>query len=478
MSAYLTMTPYIPVTDFSADEAAGGGGRSTVDTSGLDAELAALKTVTDNLIHNLELIQRSDGLITDKYIHPFNLSNDLTALMIADINPKGLWTTATVYKLKDVVRESSRSYLAAEDHTSGVFATDLANNKWLTLSQTDAEIKIAYENNSAFALDGPVTINASLSDANFTVASLLNAFMLHVDAGNNSVHIDNNLLTGANDGDLVMAHNKFIRWINNAGTTSENYGIRSSLTDDLQFHIPEAADFFTFLWANAGTFFLQNQNGGPGILFGAESTADHAAPVANRLVLYIKDLGGFTHLYARNDTTIFQMTHSTVTQAEAEAGTATSRRMWTSQRVKQAAIAAGIPSGTVMLFFQTAAPTGWTEVTTQNDKAVRIVSGAGGGTGGSVAFETAFANKSVTGTNVATGLSTAQLASHSHIQTVKNAVSGSLERIDTRTDITSQKNLTATATAGSGSTHNHTFNGTAIDLNVNFINCKLASKNA
>lgn len=38
--------------------------------------------------------------------------------------------------------------------------------------------------------------------------------------------------------------------------------------------------------------------------------------------------------------------------------------------------------GAKMVFFQAAAPTGWTQATTQNDKMLRIVSGAGGGTGG------------------------------------------------------------------------------------------------
>ena len=40
------------------------------------------------------------------------------------------------------------------------------------------------------------------------------------------------------------------------------------------------------------------------------------------------------------------------------------------------------PSGTVMIFYQSAAPTGWTKSTAQNDKALRVVSGAGGGVGG------------------------------------------------------------------------------------------------
>jgi len=41
-----------------------------------------------------------------------------------------------------------------------------------------------------------------------------------------------------------------------------------------------------------------------------------------------------------------------------------------------------IPNGSVMVFFQANAPTGWTKVTTQNDKTLRVVSGTGGGTGG------------------------------------------------------------------------------------------------
>lgn len=41
-----------------------------------------------------------------------------------------------------------------------------------------------------------------------------------------------------------------------------------------------------------------------------------------------------------------------------------------------------IPSGTVMVFYQAAAPTGWTQSTAHNDKALRVVSTSGGGSGG------------------------------------------------------------------------------------------------
>jgi hypothetical protein len=52
-----------------------------------------------------------------------------------------------------------------------------------------------------------------------------------------------------------------------------------------------------------------------------------------------------------------------------------------------------IPTGTVMLFYQSAAPTGWTQVTTLNDYDLRLVSGAGGTTGGTTAYSTVFTNQ-------------------------------------------------------------------------------------
>lgn len=68
-----------------------------------------------------------------------------------------------------------------------------------------------------------------------------------------------------------------------------------------------------------------------------------------------------------------------------------------------------IDSGTVMLFVQTAAPTGWTKSTTHNDKTLRIVSGTASN-GGSVAFSTLFGR---TATDAHT-LTTTQIPAHTH----------------------------------------------------------------
>jgi hypothetical protein len=58
-------------------------------------------------------------------------------------------------------------------------------------------------------------------------------------------------------------------------------------------------------------------------------------------------------------------------------------------------ITSGVPAGSVMVFYSAAAPVGWTQVTTQNDKALRVVSGTGGVSGGANAFSTVMAQTAV-----------------------------------------------------------------------------------
>ena len=105
------------------------------------------------------------------------------------------------------------------------------------------------------------------------------------------------------------------------------------------------------------------------------------------------------------------------------------------QKGDQGSAAGGsVPSGSTMLFYQSSAPTGWTKVTSHNNKALRVVSGSGGGSGGSQTFTNAFQNHSVSVSGSDTVsisgncggsqimyqnttqafLSVAQLASHQH----------------------------------------------------------------
>lgn len=56
--------------------------------------------------------------------------------------------------------------------------------------------------------------------------------------------------------------------------------------------------------------------------------------------------------------------------------------------------------GVSSLFFQAAAPIFWTKQTTHNDKAIRIVSGTGGGAAGSTAFTSVFAARTIARNNL------------------------------------------------------------------------------
>lgn len=59
-----------------------------------------------------------------------------------------------------------------------------------------------------------------------------------------------------------------------------------------------------------------------------------------------------------------------------------------------------IGAGTVMLFYQASAPIGWTKLTAHNDKALRVVSGVGGASGGTNPFSTVMAQSVVGGTTL------------------------------------------------------------------------------
>ncbi len=61
---------------------------------------------------------------------------------------------------------------------------------------------------------------------------------------------------------------------------------------------------------------------------------------------------------------------------------------------------AAFVSGTAVVFYQTNAPTGWTKSTTNNDKALRVVSGSGGVAGGTTAFSTVFAARTIARANL------------------------------------------------------------------------------
>jgi len=158
------------------------------------------------------------------------------------------------------------------------------------------------------------------------------------------------------------------------------------------------------------------------------------------------------------------------------------------------AIAATFPSGTRLLFVQSFAPVGWTKVTTHNNKALRIVSGNGGGSGGSRSFTDALKSQTISGNTGYTAaggsvtvnnhtLSEAQMPHHAHgygTNTVNaQNVPGSVHSAGHSTFFntsgkggTQGHNHTASFR---GSTHRHTFS-TTLNMSVQYVDAIICQK--
>lgn len=151
---------------------------------------------------------------------------------------------------------------------------------------------------------------------------------------------------------------------------------------------------------------------------------------------------------------------------------------WTS------AAAAAFDSGTLMLFQQTSAPTGWTKQTTHNNKALRVVSGTAS-SGGTSSFTTVFTDQTPTintsGLSAgATTLSSSQIPSHQHSYSASNQshVNAGWIALGNADSPAGTGNVNAT---GGGGSHTHSVSGSAtssaITLAVQYVDLIIASKN-
>jgi hypothetical protein len=158
--------------------------------------------------------------------------------------------------------------------------------------------------------------------------------------------------------------------------------------------------------------------------------------------------------------------------------------------IQTTAAASVIPANTVMLFVQTAAPTGWTKSTANDNKALRVVSGTAS-TGGSTSFTSAFGTPSVSGSVSLSGtvgnhtLTTAELASHTHATSIPRG-GGETTSTFGVSSITTNSGLNVSYTSagtGGGGSHNHSFSGSGslssatAAINVQYVDVIIATKN-
>lgn len=165
------------------------------------------------------------------------------------------------------------------------------------------------------------------------------------------------------------------------------------------------------------------------------------------------------------------------------------------------------PAGTKKMFFQANAPTGWTRDTTHDNKALRVVSGTGGGSGGSITFTSAFpasaipisAPISATPQVVSPGgqaaytvgqttLALSQIADHTH-SSLQGASAGAGSNPFSNAGTFRFAGNTATSGMNEsvgGGAHDHPFSGTAsvtatvsttMDLSVQYVDALICTLN-
>lgn len=122
---------------------------------------------------------------------------------------------------------------------------------------------------------------------------------------------------------------------------------------------------------------------------------------------------------------------------------------------------------TKMTFDMAAPPAGWTQITSYNNYAMRLVSGTGAGTGGSTGFTSVFASRTPAGIN---STSSVTIPRDGWGQAIYSFVSG---RLVTTTNNAAFQQATADQTATVSA---QTFTGSAMDFAVQYVDLILASR--
>jgi len=156
-----------------------------------------------------------------------------------------------------------------------------------------------------------------------------------------------------------------------------------------------------------------------------------------------------------------------------------------------------IPQSTVGVFFQASAPTGWTQNTSYNDRALRVVSGTGGGFGGATVFSSIFPNTArsvsvgfsaivpVSGTVGGHTLSVTEIPDHTHDSLTGGTASAASGASTFRLSGTNATGGVISPT-GLGQSHDHPFSGEinftttgtgTINMNLQYIDVIICSFN-
>tara|TARA_A100001234_G_scaffold22123_1_gene17530 strand:+ start:212 stop:754 length:543 start_codon:yes stop_codon:yes gene_type:complete len=150
------------------------------------------------------------------------------------------------------------------------------------------------------------------------------------------------------------------------------------------------------------------------------------------------------------------------------------------------------PDNTAMFFFQSSAPTHWVKSTSHNDKMLRVVSGTGAESGGSITFSS-FSSKTFStpwSSNSPTGnrtLSINQIAVHSHsnmgtaLSPFPQNPNGTFNGGDVNKGPGWSRSFNATGNNNGGGFHDHPFSASgstpslSLNINVQYIDILLCN---
>jgi hypothetical protein len=170
-------TPYSKTVDLT--EYATENPQAPFPPALLDSQLAAIALFSQQIQLNLALLQRDDGALRNGVVTPDSLG--LATLLLlggTGFNPRGTWVTARAYVQRDIVTQGDGIYFVVSNHTSGVFATDLAAGRLMlvgTNSAATGDASLVAFTPTVGGILNALTVQAVLVQAQDFIVSLNNA---------------------------------------------------------------------------------------------------------------------------------------------------------------------------------------------------------------------------------------------------------------------------------------------------------------
>lgn len=121
-------TRYSLTYDFTSFQ--GSNPSTPLPADRIEIEFQNISTTTDQIIDNLNLLQKSDGTLANGIVKVENLATELTI----GLESPTAWANGTGYTVNQTVIEANVLYRCVTAHTASVFSADLASGYWVEIA--------------------------------------------------------------------------------------------------------------------------------------------------------------------------------------------------------------------------------------------------------------------------------------------------------------------------------------------------------